>query len=46
MAVDQSCMYWLTHCYRGQAPSHISTELGFQDQVGYKAALLCFSFGF
>ena len=22
IAVDQSCMYWLTHCYRGQAPSH------------------------
>jgi len=27
MAVDQSCMYWLTHCYRGQAPSHISDRV-------------------
>ena len=23
IAVLQSCMFWLTHCYRGQAPSHI-----------------------
>jgi hypothetical protein len=23
IAVNQSCMFWLTHCYRGQAPSHI-----------------------
>ncbi|PMV34862.1 hypothetical protein C1Y27_06115 [Pseudomonas sp. GW704-F2] len=23
IAVAQSGMYWLTHCHRGQAPSHI-----------------------
>ncbi len=23
MAVYQCQIYWLTHCYRGQAPSHI-----------------------
>jgi hypothetical protein len=23
MAVVQPLMYWLTHCYREQAPSHI-----------------------
>jgi len=29
MAVHQSCMCWLTHCYREQAPSHIFNGVHF-----------------
>ncbi|TFY90985.1 hypothetical protein DYL61_19435 [Pseudomonas nabeulensis] len=34
MAVYQSQMYWLTHCYRGQAPSHIF--IAFQSRFGVR----------
>ncbi len=33
MVVDQSCMEWLTHCYRGQAPSHIWIFMGQIDLI-------------
>ena len=36
IAVDQSCMYWLTHRYRGQAPSHILISM---DQIDLILAL-------
>jgi hypothetical protein len=33
MAVDQLQLYWLTHCYRGQAPSHIDRVLAVESRV-------------
>jgi len=33
MAVDQIQIYWLTHCYREQAPSHIDRVLAVEDRV-------------
>src|SRR5450830_1859295 len=44
IAVDQSCMYWLTHCYRGQAPSHILNR-GALTVPGARAVLAAFHIG-
>jgi hypothetical protein len=33
MAVEQIQIYWLTHCYRGQAPSHIDRVLAVESRV-------------
>ena len=33
MAVDQIQTYWLTQCYRGQAPFHIDRVLAVEDRV-------------
>src|SRR3989344_2225680 len=38
MAVDHLCMQWLTHCYRGQAPSHIWISI---DQIDLALLLIC-----
>ncbi|PMU86405.1 hypothetical protein C1Y30_26365 [Pseudomonas sp. GW704-F3] len=38
IALLQSCMFWLTHCYRGQAPSHIWISI---DQIDPDLLLLC-----
>ena len=40
MAVEQSCMQWLTHCYRGQSPSHIWISMGQIDLILYLLLLL------
>jgi hypothetical protein len=40
MVVDHLCMQWLTHCYRGQAPSHIWISMGQIDLVLYLLLLL------
>ncbi|PMU87744.1 hypothetical protein C1Y28_29940 [Pseudomonas sp. GW704-F5] len=37
IALLQSCMFWLTHCYRGQAPSHIWISI---DQIDPDLLLL------
>ena len=34
MVVYQSCIGWLTHCHRGQAPSHIWASVGFRFVCG------------
>ncbi len=34
MVVYQSCIGWLTHCHRGQAPSHIWVSVGFRFVCG------------
>src|SRR5450830_616 len=38
MAVDQIQTYWLTHCYRGQAPSHIARVLAVEGRVAVSGA--------
>ncbi len=40
MAVEHLCMQWLTHCYRGQAPSHIWISMGQIDLILYLLLLL------
>ena len=38
MAVDQIQIYWLIHCYRGQAPSHIDRVLAIEGRVAASGA--------
>ena len=34
-------MYWLTHCHRGQAPSHNGLHFRLRAQYGWAAHYLC-----